>query len=147
MKPPANDTRQDYIKHKNRTQMKTEKEKDVFQKLAKYIVEKEMFRDHRLNRDVLRKLVKVSKNNFAPLFEKYAGMSFVNYVNGLRLKRAAEQLTNRPEMTIGEVATDCGVPKIQTFYRVFQKHFGMPPAQYRRIAMEERLREQTPTNE
>lgn len=126
--------------------MKTEKEKDVFQKLAKYIVEKEMFRDHRLNRDVLRKLVKVSKNNFAPLFEKYAGMSFVNYVNGLRLKRAAEQLTNRPEMTIGEVATDCGVPKIQTFYRVFQKHFGMPPAQYRRIAMEERLREQTPTN-
>ena len=54
MKPPANDTRQDCIKHKNRTQMKTEKEKDVFQKLAKYIVEKEMFRDHRLNRDVLR---------------------------------------------------------------------------------------------
>ena len=119
--------------------MRIEKEKDVFRKMKEYIVEKEMYRDEKLNRDTLRKLVKLSKNNFAPMFEKYAGTSFISYVNGFRMKRAEESLKTKPQMSISEIAIDCGIPKIQTFYRLFQLHFGMPPAQYRKLHAEKTL--------
>jgi AraC-like DNA-binding protein len=76
-------------------------------------------------------LTNIPKNKFASLFVKFTGVSFIHYVNHLRLEHAAKMLLEHPEYTIETIAIDSGIPKTQTFYRLFFKEYGVTPSVYR----------------
>lgn len=61
------------------------------------------------------------------------GRTPTQYVNDLRLARAALLLTTTP-LTIVEIAGDCGFGQLSYFYRQFQQRFGLPPRAYRQAA-------------
>lgn len=44
---------------------------------------------------------------------------------------AAKILKEKPNYSIEAVAKECGISVRQTFYRLFQKKFGMTPVEYR----------------
>lgn len=73
---------------------------------------------------------RVPKNKFAQIFKENAGMSFTEYVNGMRMEYAASLLKNNPQFTIEAVAKEVGLSSAQ-FYKLFQKRFGITPSVFR----------------
>ena len=104
----------------------------LFRRAEKVILSHELYLRDNMSRSVLDDYVHIPKNKLALIFREFTGMTFPNYINSLRLKRAAEILIEHPTHTIESVANDCGIPVAQTFYRLFRDKYGMTPTEYRR---------------
>ena len=65
-------------------------------------------------------------------FENVTGMTPKKYLNQVRMNKAKSliELCGN-EMTIGEIAERCGVIDHTIFSRIFKKHFGISPTQYK----------------
>ena len=65
-------------------------------------------------------------------FESVTGMTPKKYLNIVRMNKAKALIELcADEMTISEVAERCGVIDPTIFSRVFKKHFGISPSQYK----------------
>ena len=65
------------------------------------------------------------------LFKELMNTTFVNYVNELRLTRAAMLLTTTDNPII-EIAGQSGFNNISNFNRAFKMYYDMTPSKYRR---------------
>ena len=94
-------------------------------------------RQLRENDDFLReglpclvRLSGVSASHLARVFQSAAGQTPTEYVNGLRLSRAAMLLTTTTQPIV-HIAWDCGFVQLSYFYRLFHARFGTSPQKYR----------------
>ncbi len=74
---------------------------------------------------------RLSKFHFCRLFQRRVGMSFREYLCGLRLERAQVLLADR-DLTVTEVAYAIGFNDLSHFDKVFNRIVGMSPTEYRR---------------
>ena len=76
------------------------------------------------------KLSGYSEAHFMRLFHKETGQTFVAFLNEYRLTAAAYYLkkSTRP---IGEIASYCGFDNFSYFIRLFKRHYGVSPREYR----------------
>ncbi|MBQ8599939.1 MAG: AraC family transcriptional regulator [Clostridia bacterium] len=74
----------------------------------------------------------ISRYYISHLFSKRLHISFSDYINSLRVKRACE-LLKHGEMTITEIAYAVGYNSTRTFNRCFLNIRGMTPKEYRQI--------------
>jgi len=70
-------------------------------------------------------------NYFSQRFKKYLGMSFVDYVNSLKVNYA-KQLLLFSDTNVVDVGFLCGFNSLSNFLRVFKKEVGMPPTEFRK---------------
>ena len=75
----------------------------------------------------LAKLAKMEKNRFSATFRKRFGVAPKEYLTNTRIARAKELLLNT-----GWTVMQCGFHDDLFFYRIFRRHTGMSPMQYRR---------------
>jgi len=75
--------------------------------------------------------VQKSRNYFSSLFKREMGMSFVDYVNHLRVQEACRLLDTTSELTY-EVATRVGFSSYKYFSAVFKREVGCSPSCYRK---------------
>jgi len=68
---------------------------------------------------------------FSRIFREECGMTFVAYRTELRMKRAGELLENL-DKSVSSVAADVGYGDVTHFIRVFKKHKGQSPSEYRK---------------
>ncbi len=61
---------------------------------------------------------------------KHLGVSPSAYVNRIRMEYAALMLAGS-DLTINDIAGECGIENLSYFYRVFQRQYGTTPRQYR----------------
>lgn len=66
------------------------------------------------------------------LFQKELNLSFSDYLNRLRMEKAVEFMKNTP-MKTQDIAEAVGYWDTAHFYKHFKKHFGVSPAQYRKL--------------
>jgi two-component system response regulator YesN len=71
-----------------------------------------------------------SPNYFCQLFKKEIGVSFVEYLNSVRIEKAKELLDNTDSMEY-EIAVRVGYKEGKYFSVIFKKMTGMSPRQYR----------------
>ena len=71
---------------------------------------------------------------FSTMFKNRTGKSFSDYLIEVRMKRAKELLAGR-EMKIYEIAACCGYRDTKYFARVFKKHAGMSPENFRHLSV------------
>lgn len=64
--------------------------------------------------------------------QKYFGATPSNYINSVRLRRAAA-LLDQTELRTGEIAAQVGFDDPSYFSRLFRRTFGMSPGSYRRF--------------
>lgn len=73
---------------------------------------------------------KVSTGHLSYLLKNHLGMSYQEYINDLRIKKA-KKLLSETHVTIDKISTECGFNSRHTFIRMFKKLEGITPTQYR----------------
>ncbi|WDH80466.1 helix-turn-helix domain-containing protein [Paenibacillus urinalis] len=68
--------------------------------------------------------------HLSELFKKVTGRSFVEFVTELRMKKAEELLSVSPAK-LSEIALLIGYEDVKYFSRLFKKHYGLTPSDYR----------------
>lgn len=63
--------------------------------------------------------------------KQHTGMTPLQYLHRLQMEHA-RSLLHRTDLTVQEVADRAGQPNVNYFNRLFRKHFGMSPGQYRK---------------
>jgi len=73
----------------------------------------------------------MSAGHLRALFRRHRNESPLEYLNGLRLALARNLLAD-PQLSIKEIADNCGIPDVNYFIRFYKKHFGTTPGNDRR---------------
>ena len=103
-------------------------------KLTKSIISyiREHYSDN-VNMDVLEKHCTYSKYYISRVFKDVTGNSVMGYLNEVRIF-GAKHLLERTEDSISEIAQSVGFESQSYFGKVFKKHIGITPVQYRELA-------------
>lgn len=70
------------------------------------------------------------RNYYNLLLQKYLGVSFQEYLQDIRMKHAAGLLRST-RLPVKDIALAAGYHNSSHFYHLFQRHFGMSPADFR----------------
>lgn len=76
----------------------------------------------------------LSKFHFCRLFHREMGLSFREYLQALRVRRARALLAD-PDLSVTEVAYAAGFNDLSNFDKVFRKIVGVPPSAYRKAIL------------
>ncbi|TDW96317.1 helix-turn-helix domain-containing protein [Dinghuibacter silviterrae] len=75
-------------------------------------------------------LVDMSETAFSRFFKAKTGITFVDYLNDIRIGHASMMLIDTTT-SISEVAAGCGFTSITNFNRIFKKRKGIVPTEFR----------------
>ncbi len=81
--------------------------------------------------DELSRLINLNTQYFCRYFKENIGRTVTEYINEIRIEKAAEALEETSN-TIITIAQDCGFDNIGYFIRRFKKEKGMTPSEYRK---------------
>jgi AraC family transcriptional regulator len=73
----------------------------------------------------------MSEPHFFRCFKQQFGMSPVDYINERRI-RAAKMMLQAADISITEISFACGFNNLNYFLKMFKRHTGLTPAQYRK---------------
>ena len=104
-----------------------EKTNSVVEKAKEYIVE-HFSKD--LSLEEMAKELGISPYYLSKLFKESEGVNYIDYVTGLRIKYAKEQLNNS-DKSIKEICHESGYGDPNYFSRIFKKWTGVTPTEYR----------------
>ncbi|WP_160685947.1 helix-turn-helix domain-containing protein [Clostridium sp. C2-6-12] len=74
----------------------------------------------------------ISTFYFCKMFKKTTGMSPTNFIMLCRLQKSKQLLTEKSELTVKQIALECGYPSISYFGKIFLENEGLTPAEYRK---------------
>lgn len=77
-------------------------------------------------------LVHLSPNYLSHLFKAVNGISLWDYITARRVERAVGLLSSPSQLTILQIAMDCGFNNTVHFNKLFKKHTGLTPSQLRK---------------
>ena len=103
------------------------KAKLTFQLLMQYLRENYM---NDITRRDAAKHFHLNECYISRLFQEQCGKSFSEVLRDFRMSHAA-YLLSRTNLTVAEIADQCGYASLQTFTTVFRHYSGMPPVRYR----------------
>jgi AraC family transcriptional regulator len=72
-----------------------------------------------------------SKYHFHRLFRALTGETLLQYVNRIKMERAASYLAHSPQITVTDIAYHYGFSDSAVFSRSFKHHFGISPTAFR----------------
>lgn len=94
-----------------------------------------------LTLDELAREASFSKYHFHRIFNALVGERLFEFIQRLRLEKAANKLLNNPKLSITEIAIDCGFGGSATFARAFKESFGMTASDWRKQGPEIKIKE------
>ncbi|NBD25431.1 helix-turn-helix domain-containing protein [Paenibacillus glycinis] len=83
----------------------------------------------RVDMDEVSRIARMSYSAFSKYFKRSIGVSFVDYVNRQRIRKAEHLLVTRPG-SVAEIAADVGFANMAHFYELFKRYSGCTPKQY-----------------
>lgn len=76
----------------------------------------------------------LSPNYFSTVFKQINGVSLWDYITAKRVELATHLINNCPEKTMLDIAVTCGFNNTANFNKMFKKHTGLTPSQYKKEA-------------
>ncbi|MDL2224238.1 GyrI-like domain-containing protein [Bacteroides sp. 519] len=86
--------------------------------------------DQSLELKAIADIANFSPFHFHRIFSFLIGETPIDYIQRLRVEKAAWKLRESTPDTITEIAYGCGFGSVSLFSRTFKKHFGMTPSQF-----------------
>ncbi len=84
-----------------------------------------------LNLDQVIQHIHMSKYHFCRLFKKAVGATFVEYLNGIRMAKV-QQLLTETDLSLTEIAAQTGYASGVHMTRVFRSFYQMTPSEFRK---------------
>ncbi|XYK81324.1 MAG: helix-turn-helix domain-containing protein [Labrenzia sp.] len=103
----------------------------IIEQANRVLVEQGLFRDTGLTATRLARRVGVPDRDLSRAINTGRGQSVSQFVNQLRVEEAARLLTSTDDPAT-QIMENAGFLTRSNFYREFQKHYGMPPGDYRK---------------
>ena len=101
--------------------------------LRELIEGKKLYLNKNLNRENAAAILGVSPNVVGKMLSEIEpGMSFPDYIKGLRIRHALELLGQDPDIPISSLADQCGFYTVRTLQRSFLAVTGKTPSEYAR---------------
>lgn len=111
----------------------------LFISLNELLEKEKLFIDPALNREELAKRLSTNRTYLVDAIRTYGDNKTVReYLNDYRLKHAASLLAQSCKLSIEQICHDSGFTSRSVFYRLFRDSYGMSPAEYRKLAEEEK---------
>lgn len=95
------------------------------------------FSDPDLTEKLLAEEFGFSQEHFSRMIKKEFGQSFVALMTSLRLEHAKKLLLDE-SLSLEDISQRCGYQNRKYFFRVFKKHTGRTPAEYRKQRVDEK---------
>ncbi|WP_299839989.1 AraC family transcriptional regulator [uncultured Tenacibaculum sp.] len=105
------------------------KDSATFQKILNYIFDN---LEQEISLDSISKKVFMSKSSFCKYFKKRTKTTFTDYVNKLRITKAA-RLLSESDLTVSEICFASGFNSLSYFNRQFQKQKKISPKAYSKL--------------
>ncbi|WP_028612474.1 AraC family transcriptional regulator [Paenibacillus harenae] len=80
---------------------------------------------------ILSSVANFSPYHFHRIFKAIMGENLYDFIQRIRIERAANLLLYQPDMTVTEIALNCGFSSSSIFARAFRAHFGKSATSYR----------------
>jgi len=77
-------------------------------------------------------LVHMTETSFSRFFKRNIGMSFIDYLNELRIAAACKLLTSQPDKNMADIAWEAGFKSSTHFNRMFYAKKGCNPGDFRK---------------
>lgn len=107
---------------------------DIAEGQAAHINKARAFIEVHLEQDVslqrVAKHIHVHPNHLSDVFKKETGITFGDFVTRIKMQRAMEVLAGSPAK-ISEVAAQVGYSDVKYFSKIFKKHTGKTPSEFR----------------
>ena len=100
--------------------------KELFDQIVSYI--DKHYKD--VSKTQLPAIFHYHRNFFYELFKEQAGMTYVQYLQKVRLEKAMELLAD-PSKSVQTICEETGYKNITWFYKLFHERYGLTPKQYR----------------
>ena len=108
----------------------------LFLYITKVIKEQELYRWPDFNRAAVMHHFSLSAARVGAAFAQGGGQSLPEFVRNCRLDYACSLIVEHPQMSFVEVGESSGFQHTTTFYHDFKARFGMAPAEYRKLKIE-----------
>jgi AraC-like DNA-binding protein len=106
-------------------------DKEIFKIIDSIIRDERLYTKPNLVRlDIMRRFG-IGRHHLNGQLNTFAdGMSFPQYINSIRMEIAYDLLTNHPEMSLTDIATEVGFTE-PNLREQFKRCYGVTPAEYR----------------
>ncbi|WP_240420446.1 helix-turn-helix domain-containing protein [Paenibacillus periandrae] len=105
-------------------------ERDELTRLQPALDYVEQHMDEKISIEQASAVLNLSYHYFIKYFKKVMGLSFVDYVNFKRIKKA-ERLLLTLDVSIVEVGEAVGIPNMAQFYKLFKRHNHCSPKEFK----------------
>lgn len=90
-----------------------------------------------LTLEIIAEKSNITPNYFSALFKECLNMKLWDYITAKRIEKAQRMLKNdKTELTILEIANECGFNNTANFNRAFKLHTGITPSEYKKSRFE-----------
>ncbi len=79
----------------------------------------------------------ISQSQLSKIFKTMIEEPFFEYVQKVRIDHASDMLKHS-KLSVEDISQMCGIRDVASFYRLFKKHMGMSPIQYRKTKNQNR---------
>ena len=107
-----------------------DREPDKHEDLKKVIMFIQNNFDKSLTLEMIAKQIMISPNHLCKYFKKKMGITVFQYINQYRINQSIYYLLHS-QLTIIDIAMNCGFDNISYYIRTFKKITGLTPKQYR----------------
>jgi AraC family transcriptional regulator len=87
--------------------------------------------DEELSLEILAEVSEFSRYHFHRIFGAMVGETLNQFIQRVRIEKAAVQLVDNPKKSITDIAFDCGFSGSASFSRAFRDAFEITPSQWR----------------
>jgi YesN/AraC family two-component response regulator len=92
-----------------------------------------------LSLDLLARQINLNPSYLSYMFKKEVGMTFLQYLQNIRLEKACVLLKSSPHLPIETIASQVGYMTPTYFFKIFRAQFGISPNQWRHQESESAL--------
>lgn len=121
----------------------TDRLKPLFDRITQMMELDKAYRDSTISVESLAKALQTNRTYVSSAVNQYAGTTFKNWINSLRISEAVEILSDPDkDIPLKAMYAELGFNSSSAFYRAFQNATGVPPSQYRKEARRIRAEQQ-----